>query len=385
MKRRAALAVAVLACGAAAMLVGALGACSTSECHETLTCDLGPGDSASEQSGDDTTRDVAADRQLDAKQDAALDVAADTSPDVLDGAADAAGDSPLGGGCEEAGLTCTPVVPAGFTGPVAFALSTNDAGNAPPPPACAGAYSADVLDGHANPNFAPASCTCTCGAVAGGCTDPVVETFTDNTCVNKCNQVLAGACTQDSCGQSSQSAKITVDSQPSGGSCPESVQKSAPSWSASQDWAVAGRACAAGSPPDAGCPATQICMPPPPQQFGTALCVWQVGDVPCPSSYPAKQLLYGSGTDDRDCIDACTCGSPGGVTCAATVTASANANCSGATLLTGGGACNFYGTIGTPYVSSVVTPSGGSCQPGGNATPTGTVTPTSPSTVCCAM
>jgi hypothetical protein len=370
------LAAAAIAAAAAAAGVATvcMAACSNGECHETLTCDLGPADTSAADVGDVTSEGAAADVARETATDATTDVIGDAGSDVP---------VEVGSPCEEAGLVCTAAIPPGFQGPVVLALESNDGGVAPAPPACGGAYAVDAFLGYAAPLFAPAACTCACGAVDGGCTGPVVETFTDNTCVNKCNQVIAGACTVDACGQSSQSAKVTMPSQPSGGSCPESVQKSVPPWNAALDWATAGRACAAGSPPDAGCPSSEVCAAPPPASFGAGLCVWQAGDVPCPAAYPMKEVLYASATDTRDCTDACTCGSPAGVTCSATVTASPNANCGGGTLLTGGGQCNFYGTIGTPYVSAVVMASGGSCTSGGSATPSGSVAPIGPSTICC--
>jgi hypothetical protein len=359
---------------AAGAAVACLGACSTGECHETLTCDLGPADTAAAEGGDVTLADAAGDAPPETGPEGGTDAIADAGLDVPTDA---------GSSCAEAGLVCTPAIPVGFQGPVALALESGDSGAAPTPPVCAGAYAIDALDGHANPLFVPAACTCACGPVDGGCTDPVVETFTDNVCVNKCNQMIAGACTSDACGQSSQSAKITMPSQASGGSCAESVQKGVPPWNAAQGWGTAGRACAGGPLPEGGCPASEVCSAPPPASFGAGLCVWQTGDVACPATYPSKQLLYASGADDRDCADACTCAPPAGVACNATVTASPNATCSGGTLLTGGATCNFYGTMSTPYVNATVMASGGSCASGGSATPSGAVTPTSPSTICC--
>jgi hypothetical protein len=383
-----------------------MGACSSSDCTETLTCDTGgndaTGDGASLADGlDVSATDQAVDSgpgdsgRIDVRSDSTSDSPPDGVTDVAntDGSADVTPDHAAEGSVSDAASeetgpptcqgTCTAAVPAGFQGPVAYVQETGSPASSPP--SCAGAYTIDVLDAFATPLFSPATCQCACGSVSGGCSSPAVETYTDNACINECFQVVAGACTADSCGSSSQSAKITMPSQPQGGSCSANVQKTVPTWSSTQDWSVAGRACATSSVfSGTGCPATEICASVPSAPYGPALCVWEAGNVACPSAYPVKYLLYTSGTDGRDCSNGCSCGSPSGVSCSATVTlSSSSSTCGAGTLLNGGGACNMYGSMATPYVSATVTPSGGSCTPGGTASPTGTITPTGATTVCC--
>jgi hypothetical protein len=397
-----------------------MGACSSSDCTETLTCPAEGEDVTSDEtsaadsvdvtaadqseSGPDDSPgriDVRSDTSIDAADatdgsdaadvatDDATDVASDRAPDheAEGSVSDAASEESAAATCQG---TCTAVVPSNFQGPVAFVQETgSDGGRAPSPPSCGGTYPIDALDAFANPLFSLPTCQCNCGGVTGAsCSSPAVETYTDNNCVNECNQVIVGTCTMDSCSSATQSAKITMPSQPQGGSCPANLQKSVPPWSSTQDWGVTGRACAAASaPPDAGCSATEVCAAVPPAPYGPALCVWQAGNVSCPSTYPVKYLLYTSGSDSRDCTNACSCSGAGGITCFSTVTITSSTMCDGgtATLLTPG-SCNMYGSISTPWVSATVSAaSGGSCTAGGTATPNGTVTQTGPTTVCCGI
>jgi hypothetical protein len=373
--------------------------CSTPQCSETLSCGSPPvadatGPEARNDApvtdvpvGDALLPDVSpsdggrGDSALEAGDASAMD-APDTEASPTDGSGTADAPHADAGSCGT-GFTCVPAVPTGFSGPVALLEETGDGGDAPPPPSCSGAYALDVVDGFETPIFSPASCSCVCGAVSGGCSMPIVETFEDNVCVNFCNQVLAGTCTLDACSQTSQSAKIIQGSQPSGGSCAPSVGAIVPPWSSSSDWATTLRACGAtAEPTDAGCPAAQVCAVSPAPPFAATLCVWQAGNVTCPAAYPAKTVAYATGTDSRECSDQCTCGTPSGVACSATVTISSSSTCGSGTLILPG-QCGFYSGTSTPYVSAPVTASSGSCAPGGTSSPTGTVTPSGATTVCC--
>jgi hypothetical protein len=285
------------------------------------------------------------------------------------------------------GSACTPAAPAGFTGPVAFDLQNPGSGNAPTPLDCSAPYATDVFGSlFASPNADPAVCQCECGAVANGCAGPMVETYTSNMCntTNPCTTIQAGACQAAGCGIGGQSGSIVAAAQPSGGACGSSVQKTVPTWDSTQDWGTAARVCApTTSPPTTGCTGTEVCAPA--SQFGTSLCIYQTGNVACPSSYPNRHLLDMSGTDTRSCTNGCTCGSPTGVTCSSSVTWSSSATCSPSAPITSGGACVFFGgTLSPPYIAATVTTTGGACASGGSSTPSGAVTPTGPTTVCCA-
>jgi hypothetical protein len=417
-----------LAVCAALALLGLAGtalveACSSATCRETLTCDV----DVSGEGGHDATVDSADEASADAETEGATDAgdAADAADafdasdaaDATDAAdaADAADALDAADGSDAPVCSCTPAIPAGFQGPVAFVEEAPPSGKASPAPPCVAPYTVQVVSGFDDPLSSPASCTCACGAVSGvACSAVSLQTFSDNICHNQCGSILAGACTDSQCAEPSQSAIAT--STGSGGKCAASVHVVVPTWAAGQDWAITGRACApttplpeAGSPPDggstasdggdggstlldggvampdSGCAGTDLCAPPSP--FGSSLCVWQSGTVACPASYPTQHLLYASGTDTRACaMGSCSCPPATGVSCAVTATISTSATCSGATLIVEAkaGACAEYSAMRSPsYVTASATPSGGACVPGGSATATGAVTPTGPTTVCC--
>jgi hypothetical protein len=396
---------------------GALvGACSTSNCTETLTC----GDAGPHEGGADGT--------VDSSSDASSDAGSDGATDAMDAA-----DAPS--------CACIPVVPAGFQGPVAFVEDeATDGGNAPSPPPCVAPYAYEAVNGFRNPIASAASCTCQCGSVTGaGCSAVTVQTFSDNTCHNQCGSVLAATCKASQCAQATQSAIASAPT-PVGGSCAASVKENVLTWDSDHDWGVIGQACASSAVPeagasdggdagdggsdgsagadsgdsgsavpeggeggspgadsgapdggdgnlpgaDSGCEGTEVCVPFSP--VGSSLCVWKSGVVACPVSYPYQHLLYASGTDGRSCTTGdCGCPAPTGVSCSVTTTISTSANCSGAVVLVGdAGSCAAYGSLTNPtYVGATVSHSGGSCAPSGSASPTGTVTPTAATTVCC--
>jgi hypothetical protein len=407
----------LLVCATVAVLsvasAGLVGACSSGACSETLTCD-----DAATEGGEDGTVDSAIDVGADTTTDVTVDAPGETSVDgsdagdAADGSSDARDSSADSGDAPSDALdasdardapadvveaaavcgapfTCTPAVPAGFTGPVAFVQEAPASGDAPTPPSCAAPYGTQVVNGFNNPVASQPTCTCACGAVDGGCIAPQVETFTDNTCVNVCKAIpAAGTCaapiTAACGGATSSSAKVIQAAQPGGGSCTASVQTSLPTWNPTQDWGVTGRACSSTSAlPEGGCVGTDLCAPPSP--FGTSLCVWKTGNVGCPASYPNAHLTFASGADQRGCINtSCSCGSPSGVSCSATTTveAEADSGCLGNLLV--GTSCTGYTMTTTPFVSAIVTPSGGSCTAGGVASPTGGIVPMTPTTVCCA-
>lgn len=362
-----------------------LGACGSGACSETLTCD------GSSEGGEDSTVDSPPDAGTDVGRDGTLEAELDSAFDGSDAEAlDAPDvhDAPVDVVEAAAACGCTPAVPAGFSGPVAFAQEAPASGVAPTPPACASPYTVQAVNGGNDPIFSAPTCTCTCGAVDGGCSVSTVRTFLDNVCVNQCGFVSAPTCTSSECvGESSNSAIVSVPVA-MGGACTQSVQKTVPAWNAAQDWGVTGRACATTSTlPEGGCTGTEICAPAPSSAFGTGVCVYQTGKVvACPSTYPNQHVLYSSGTDTRSCVDSCSCGSPTGVSCSVVGAVSTSSTCAGASLLFGdAGSCATFPVTSPPFfVSATVTPSGGSCAPGGSATEAGTVTPTGPTTVCCA-
>jgi hypothetical protein len=121
------------------------------------------------------------------------------------------------------------------------------------------------------------------------------------------------------------------------------------------------------------------------------VCISQVGDSDCTgpalAPYTEKHIFYDSYQDIRTCSP-CTCGSPSGSTCSATISIYTDGACStlaySTTVNSSGPACHDL-PAGSPLGSKSATAptyAPGTCAPGGGM-PMGTVTPLDPTTFCC--
>jgi hypothetical protein len=284
---------------------------------------------------------------------------------------------------------CAPVAPSGWLGPVSLFDQTGSGKPAPSAPACSGGpYPSDVYDGHANPVYG-GGCTCVCGAASASCSGPTVNVFQDSQCGTSCITVAnVSTCARACSSSSALSAVVTTAPAPSGGSCPPSVQNGIQPWSETTDWATTARLCApTRALTQGGCAAGQVCADAPAAGFVQALCVYQLGQLACPTGFPHQYLYYGHGTDFRTCTSSCGCASPTGVTCTLEgVSVSASSSCSSAAgLSTTIGQCSSNLAATARFVTASVTPSGGQCATAGTASVVGTVTPNTPTTVCCTM
>jgi hypothetical protein len=198
-------------------------------------------------------------------------------------------------------------------------------------------------------------------------------------------------------------AWITCPSSPRAPSNARSFASRAPSTQPpavpANQWATAAEACAA-SEASAACGTGNVCAPSLTGSF--SVCVYQTGDVACPTAgYTTKQLIDTVMSDSRGCTP-CTCGAPstgddGGLaTCSGwIVTVSDRTSCPGP----GSGTDLYTQTFFAPvscYMNSVAcdpgtttylnlyraaTATAGTCSPDGGVV-TGSVT-TSQVTVCC--
>jgi hypothetical protein len=167
------------------------------------------------------------------------------------------------------------------------------------------------------------------------------------------------------------SARVRVSAS-LGGSCSVQNNHSLPP----PNWQTLGRACG-GATPGGTCGSGQVCLPALPNGFES--CVYQAGDVSCPSSYPQKQLFYDGASDTRSC-STCSCGNLTG-TCEGTVGFSNSSSCGTATIVVDIGACTT-GVSGTHAKYTAYQATGVACTPS-NSTLSGSVTPTNPVTFCC--
>jgi len=274
-------------------------------------------------------------------------------------------------------------VPAGWTGPVALWEATSG-----PAPACTGAYTGAATDVNSGLTAPAAQCSMC------GCTSP-----TGQTCTATVNIYEGGSCTVTPC------ATVTV----SGSGCtgygpcgtdgdPASYQSGQYSWAVSGgscthsggtptlpavSWSTTARTCAYNAATGGTC-ASGTCYAPATAPFGGA-CVYQTGDVMCPSGFTNQHVFYASDTDTRGC-SVCGCGAPSGSSCTGSVSYWHNTLCSdfpvSTTIPEGVCASTYTYYYDGQSVEGALGVSGGSCTASGGQ-PQGTATPASPMTVCC--
>ena len=312
----------------------------------------------------------------------------------------------------QAGFTCVPIIPSGWTGPVALYAGAG----APPDCLQSGVYTTVKQNANSGLNPGSASCpTCSCDGSSGVTCEASIVFMTDGTCAaGNCWGGKAGVL---ECGTAPFN-NITVPSTAAceliptlisatgagakgvwmgpltspGGACTsgQTGTKNIPT----PTWNQSVRAC--GDPPAGGkgCGAG-ACMPRPGTPFDNSLCIYRTGDEVCPSPFGKKTLAHQSFSDGRDC-SACTCDPP-------------NAACTGSLTLYTNDTCTANPTpVATPNTCVAIpvdpdpltvfppgtggappadTRSGklvatGTCPPKGGQV-TGTASATGPITFCC--
>lgn len=152
-------------------------------------------------------------------------------------------------------------------------------------------------------------------------------------------------------------------------------------------WQTAALACKRGSSAPCDDP-TQVCAPVAVAPPGFALCVFQAGDVDCPSTFPDKHGVATGADDKRGCAP-CACGAPMDGLCVATLNVFTDDVCAapllsvqvGSTgpgcfdLVPPGPALGSKSLDKLKYVPGTCAPSGGEAA--------GQVMPTGPATFCC--
>jgi len=335
------------------------------------TAVTGGDDVTSSGSGDSSAHDAPGETAIDTSvPDAPHDVAEEQAPPP-----------PTCGGA----LACVPSVPSGWAGPVELYAGSSAA------PPCTTDFTT-AYDGNSQLDAPAASCSCQCNpsvtqcasptmtiyeaaCVAGtgcSCTGTSCDTFTLQAAV--CTTVAPSACTVKVATGMNATAPV-----PSG-SCPPVAGKSA----APITWGTSAQACSSSiAIAQVDCPAGDVCAPKAAAPYGSTLCISQAGDIACPTQgYTQKQTFYGGADDQRTCT-ACTCGSPTGASCDATIDmyTSADGSCTGTP--------NEFITpfscdpVNDPVdMRLVVSSQGGSCV-ASTVSATGSATPISPTTFCC--
>ncbi|MEZ4375044.1 MAG: hypothetical protein R3B07_29805 [Polyangiaceae bacterium] len=300
--------------------------------------------------------------------------------------------------CQSVGYQCL-ALPPGWNGPVeVYAGSAS-------PPGCTGSFPLTSINAFQDLNVPMATCSaCTCTNPTGAtCKVPVLKLYSDSACSSGIVWSLTGGqngetldelFAMNACVNSSVSAgpggelpgAVGSELPPTtGGSCiPGGGAATRPPTS----WNTKVRGCGGpdGGWQAAGCGAN-TCVPPSAGAFNRGLCVYQVGDVSCPSgAFSSKSVYYQNSNDQRACT-ACTCDSPVGVTCSgAKLDAWNGLGCAGsvaATVNPPGIDCKAVATgAEKSFKYTVGTATGGSCPPQGGQ-PTGTATPVDAVTFCC--
>lgn len=233
------------------------------------------------------------------------------------------------GGVEEGspcdkGLSCEPVAPGAWLGPVAYWQGAHGSKL----PECPEGY-AKPVDLHARPVGDPVTCSCTCTPSVQKCNSPSdVKIFSDLGCANECAKASSLACSAvNACSGASVSIYAPV-SEPSG-SCIVDVQQGDPP---PVDWEQDARFCELDVDVES-CPGEAACFPTPLRPFASQLCVYQLlvaGQRPptCPEEYPTgPELLYEVWDDQRACGE-CECAGPDGGRCNGEVTYGSSSDCS---------------------------------------------------------
>ena len=356
---------------------------SSGQCTDKALCDdaleAGADQTVDQKVGDGAPVDVNIDTVVgpdgavpDGECNAGVEDCANGKDDNCNGLVDC--DDPV---CQTAGYVCTAAVPSGWTGPVALASVAGMTF-----PACSGAYATAAQQGRDGFSAAAAQCGCTCGGPTNvSCNTGIdLNYYTDT----NCNTLYGGAGLPSlgfcvSTGDPSVlGAKGNSQATAYNGDCTSTPTKNVPAVT----WTNSYSACNYDAPTDlGGCTGGSQCVQSP--STGKP-CVYQVGDVACPStSYTQKHTIYTSDSDDRSCAT-CTCTASAG-TCTGSISIYSMPSCVGSPLasITTNGTCTSTPSARSAVATAINT-NPGTCGNNGTGGATGDAGATGPVTVCCA-
>jgi hypothetical protein len=353
--------------------------CYVDPCHDE---DAGAKDSGADAQEDADAGPPPDDAGLDGGEDAAADAHADAAP-----------------ACPGA---CIHAPPLGWSDPAVLWLGAMGT----PAPSCPTEAPVVGFQGFADLDAPPASCgACSCASATATCGLPASVTVTtaacnpgggvvtsfdppaswDGSCTTS-NAVAAGQmCGALPCAKSLTAGPLTVQNEACAAVAQEPSTPTPP-----VTWQTAVLACKRGSLVPCDDP-TQVCSPvvePPP---GFALCVFQAGDVDCPTLFPEKHAVAAGADDQRGC-SSCTCGTPTGGACTSTLYVFSDDACATSLLsmpiVSPAAPCIDIASppAGPPALGSKRADSPkylpGACAPSGGEA-TGQALPTGPATFCC--
>ncbi len=303
-----------------------------------------------------------------------------TDPDTTDTEDPTSDTETTGPAACGSGHICINEAPAGWSGPVVWAETPT----AEEAPSCPAAYPEPAFSAFDDLQAPPAECDCECGAATGvNCATITLEYHhADSSCIGAPDDEFT-ILTNGNCndGPASGAGRYWEVPQPgvTGGDCLPSGTSEVPAAS----WASASTVCGGPSQGEGTCDAGLRCLPEPPAGFESRVCVWQPGELDCPSGdYSDRFIRHGDYADTRNCAT-CTCGDPTGE-CTGTVFLRSLGDCAGTVGLSaaiGDGCDANVGNVesaeaGTLSVSNT------SCEPS-VGTAIGEAEPEDPYTLCC--
>lgn len=275
---------------------------------------------------------------------------------------------------------CLPPAPADWNGPAVF-VDSEDSNDSP---GCPDSFPEEVAMLHDELVAPAAECACECGDALGASCDTLVLEFhgADSTCLGGANdEYVIGSSCEDEPSVTNSSRFWSVD-QPGlvGGACSPTAETTVPGPTWTTDTLVCGMA----SSRHETCEGGRTCVPTPPSDSFSSVCIWRPGSFECPAGGFTEQFVrYSTFTDDRDC-SACSCDSPEG-DCVGNVRLWPSDDCSGGlaagTVPVGGGCIASVDSVSSADRGSISV-ADASCAPlGGEAI--GEAAPSDPHTFCC--
>lgn len=281
--------------------------------------------------------------------------------------------------CE--GGTCLPSWPPDWGGPIVFADWRSSTDMSP----CPTTFPVDLASLHDQLVAPDAECTCECGdAVGASCADLILEFHgMDENCIGGANDEFdIDASCQEGPSVTSSSRYWSAD-QPGviGGSCSPTEATNLPEVS----WGIETRVCGVTRDPLGSCVDERTCVPLPPSDSFSNVCIWRPGSFDCPEGeFSERFVRYSSFTDERGC-SSCGCDDPEG-DCVGNVRLWPTDDCSGGiaagSIPIGGGCVPSVDSVSSADRGSLSV-SGVNCAPEGGE-PVGEVLLSEPHTICCA-
>lgn len=206
------------------------------------------------------------------------------------------------GGDPSCAGTCRAPAPEGWFGPTIYArvadvMAVPDCPEEYPNPG------PTVLDGFHDPG--PAQCDCSCNLMAGTPCSLNITQYTAN-----CSSWLYSTQAAENCTNTALSGAVRIFTSyyygGGGGTCQKENSEFVPPVA----WDGAIRSCRLPEAP-LSCTDGGVCLPPAPDGFESAWCIYKQGDVDCPGGdFGNKSVFFTNAMDTREC-SSCSCGTAG--------------------------------------------------------------------------